>query len=516
MDSATSFRTPNLARQHMTNMMILRALLAAVVVAASGCTDALSPAPHDALAPAAAWQSESDVQLALTGAYARMRESQFNGRAFAQSAMTDDAYSQNNYQGERDLVLGNISPTTGMVTSFYQSSYRLIGTYNEFLANAGNAPVSAAKLAQWNAEVRTLRAFFYSYLAELYGGVPIITAPYKMGDALIPRGSKDDVVKRVLDDLDSAIQNLPAKAYDGHVVKGTAQALKARVLLANRRFAESAAVGRQIIDSRTFRLYGGEYKQLFEAAGEANNPEIMLAVGYKSPNIEHDGTRASIWWTGIQPTQNLVDAFEMTDGKPITQSPLYNPQKPYENRDPRLYATVLVPGARMADEIWWVTYFGQGGVTQYNVWKIADRTVASSLGAGVHSENDPILIRYAEVLLNYAEAQNEAVGPDALAYAAVNEVRARVGMPSLPAGLSQAELRARIRNERRVELAFEPMHRYMDIVRWHAGVQLINGLKAGKGVTYVFADHNHLWPIPQSEVDYYKNNGSVMPQNPNY
>jgi hypothetical protein len=170
----------------------------------------------------------------------------------------------------------------------------------------------------------------------------------------------------------------------------------------------------------------------------------------------------------------------------------------------------------MADEIWWVTYFGQGGVTQYNVWKIADRAVASSLGAGVHSENDPILIRYAEVLLNYAEAQNEAMGPDALAYAAVNEVRARAGMPNLPAGLSQTEMRTRIRNERRVELALEPMHRYMDIIRWRVGVQLINGLRAGRGVTYVFADHNHLWPIPQTEVDYYKNNGSVMPQNPKY
>jgi hypothetical protein len=501
----------------MADKMILRALLAAAVVAASACTDALSPTPHDALAPASAWQSENAAQLALAGAYARMRDSHLNGRAFAQGGMTDDAYSQNNYQGERDVVLGNISPTTpGIVTEFYRSAYRMIATYNDFLANVDNAPVSAAKLAQWKAEVRTLRALYYYYLAELYGGTPVITAPYKMGDPLIPRGSKDDVVKLVLDDLDFAIQNLPAKAYDGHVTKGTAQALKARVLLANKRFAESAALGRQIIDAKTYRLYGGEYKQLFEAAAEANNPEIMLAVGYKSPNIEHDGTRASIWYTGIQPTQNLVDAFEMTDGRPITQSPLYNPLKPYENRDPRLYATVLVPGARMADETWWVTYFGQGGVTQYNVWKIADRTVASSLGAGVHSENDPILLRYAEVLLNYAEAQNEAVGPDALAYAAVNEVRARVGMPNLPAGLSQDQLRSRIRNERRVELAFEPMHRYMDIVRWRAGVQLINGLKAGKGVTYVFADHNHLWPIPQTEIDYYKNNGGAMPQNPNY
>jgi hypothetical protein len=127
-----------------------------------------------------------------------------------------------------------------------------------------------------------------------------------------------------------------------------------------------------------------------------------------------------------------------------------------------------------------------------------------------------ILIRYAEVLLNYAEAQNEAGGPDSSVYAAVNEVRSRVGMPNLPPALGQAEMRARIRNERRVELCFEAMHRYLDIVRWRVGVQEINGLQAGTGVTYVFADHNHLWPIPQSEIDYYRGHGVEIAQNPGY
>lgn len=498
-----------------------RLLLAAVIALGVACDDgALGLSPHDTLSPETAWKTEGDAQLALAGAYARLRGTQLgNGRGYATGGMTDDAYSQNNYLGERDVVLGPISPTTsGIATAFYTSAYTAISTFNDFLANIDNVKGSAASLGRWKAEVRFLRAYFYAHLSELYGGVPIIKAPYKLGDPLIARASKDEVVKFVLDELDLAIKDLPDTRYDGHVVKGTAQALKARVLLANKRYAESAAVGRELLASGRFGLYAGEYKALFEAAAEANNPEIMFSVGYKSPNIEHDGTRASIWYTGIQPTQNLVDAFEMIDGKPIAESPLYDPKKPYENRDPRLYATILVPGARMAGEVWWVTYLGQGGNTPYNLLKPADRTVWASLGDGVHSENDPILIRYAEALLNYAEAQNEAAGPDASVHAAVNQVRSRVKMPNLPPGIGQAEMRARIRNERRVELAFEAMHRYLDLLRWREAVPRLNGLQAGKSAVYRFAENNYLWPIPQSEIDFYKTRGEAakMPQNPGY
>jgi starch-binding outer membrane protein, SusD/RagB family len=511
----------------MHTRVLQRVLLIPALALGAACDDILELNPHDTLSPEGAWRTESDARLALTGAYARMyaddrswpgSSTYFNGRIYSTGAMTDDAYTPHNHFGEREVVLGNIRPTTGgIVTNFYHSAYRAIGTFNDFLANVDMVQTSAAQLNQWKAEVRFLRAFYYSHLSELYGGVPVVTRPYKLGDPLISRGTKDDVVKLVLEDLDFAIANLPSKRYDdGHVVQATAQALEARVLLANKRYAESAALSRQIIDSKMWSLYTGEYKKLFEAAAEANNPELMFSVGYKSPNLEHDATRATLWWNSSQPTQDLVDAFEMIDGNPITTSPLYDPQRPYENRDPRLKATVLVPGERMANEIWWVTYFGQANVTRYNLLKPADRAHWGVEGEGEHSENDVILIRYAEVLLNYAEAQNEAVGPDASVYAAVTEVRSRAGMPNLPPGLGQAEMRTRIRSERRVELAFEAMHRYLDIVRWRVGVQEIDGLQAGTGVTYRFADHNHLWPIPQSEIDYYRGHGVAITQNPGY
>ncbi|GAC1515874.1 MAG: RagB/SusD family nutrient uptake outer membrane protein [Gemmatimonadaceae bacterium] len=495
-------------------------VLLPTVALVAACQSILDVNPHDILSPSTTYRTDEDAQLALAGVYARMRETYLGeGRAFAQSGMTDDAASQNDYDGQKAVVYGNITPTTGgIVTDFYRRSYVAIGAANDFLANVDRVATTPAKISQWKAEVRFIRALYYSYLAELYGGVPIISAPYKLNDPLIPRAAKGDVVAVVLQDLDFAIRTLPAKRYDGHATQGAAQALKARVLLANKRFTESADLGAQLIAAGTFSLYAGEYKKLFEAAGKSGNPEIIFSVGYKSPNIEHDGTRASIWYTGIQPTQNLVDAYEYLDGTPVDRtSPTYDSTR-YDNRDPRLAATVLVPGTVMPGSglTWWVTYFGQGQLTRYNVWKIADRAVAASLGDGLHSENDPILIRYAEVLLNYAEARNEAGGPDASVYAAMNQIRTRAGMPAIPAGLDAIQMRDRIRHERRVELAFEPMHRYMDIIRWHVGVETLNGFLPGKGAPYVFADYNHLWPIPQFEIDYYKGHGGTMPQNPGY
>ena len=150
----------------------------------------------------------------------------------------------------------------------------------------------------------------------------------------------------------------------------------------------------------------------------------------------------------------------------------------------------------------------------------------SKYGAAGGADNDWIFIRYAEVLLNYAEAQNEAVGADASVHDAINQVRARSGQPAL-SGLSQAQMRERIRNERRVELSFEE-HRFFDIRRWKLGsvyfkdpIRKVQITKNSNGtLTYSYPkwedrdykEHQNFLPIPQSEVD---RNGKLT-QNPGY
>jgi hypothetical protein len=224
----------------------------------------------------------------------------------------------------------------------------------------------------------------------------------------------------------------------------------------------------------------------------------------------------------MAPTQNLVDAYEMKNGKLINDPTSgYNAQDPYTNRDSRLDKSVLRNGSKYKMGLIIETFRGgntnntnrlDSSKTGYGLLKMVD---TSKYGAAGGADNDWIFIRYAEVLLNYAEAQNEAAGPDASVYQAINMVRARSGQPAL-SGLSQAEMRTRIRNERRVELSFEE-HRFFDVRRWKQGSVLFNEPVRKVSITKnpdgslnysypiweqrVFKEHQNLLPIPQSEID---------------
>jgi hypothetical protein len=235
-------------------------------------------------------------------------------------------------------------------------------------------------------------------------------------------------------------------------------------------------------------------------------------------------------WGGTNPTQELVDTYEMTDGELPATSGLYDANDPYVNRDPRFAATVLYNGTNYRGRAVETNLGGLDGIekngdatkTGYYLRKFMDESFVEY--SAVTGSNNWIHIRYAEVLLNYAEAQNEVGGPDANVYSAINEVRSRasVNMPDLPAGLSQDEMRERIRRERRIELAFEE-HRFFDVRRWGIGEQVfsgaIHGIRIGPNgeLTGASADDrpyglievesrtflpaHTLAPIPQSEID---------------
>jgi len=184
------------------------------------------------------------------------------------------------------------------------------------------------------------------------------------------------------------------------------------------------------------------------------------------------------------PTQNLVDSYEMANGMFIWEPGSgYNRNRPYENRDPRLAATIFHHGT-----MWGRADLGQRRAIQVHTNSATDRGVdVQGANGGTHTGYflrkfvNPnmdmvnkgvfprawIIFRHAEILLNYAEALNEAQGPVSGVYDAINQVRARAGMPALPTGLNQEQMRFRIRNERRVELAFED-HRFFDLRRWRA------------------------------------------------
>ncbi len=451
------------------------------------------------------WKTEDDIKLALAGAYNTLARSGdgFGAMSIHWDGISDNAWARSN--SFNTVVQGTIESTTGgIVSDVYFNDYKSIATCNYFLAHVGEVPVDKALTDRYSAEVRLLRAYYYFQLSQVYGGVPITLQPETYTNPKRAKSTKDDVLKVVYDDLDFAISKLSDEAYTGRAVKGTAMGLKARVLLFNNRWQEAATLAKQIIDGGKFSLFNNYYG-LFVKPGQNANPEIMFSIRYQLPNMFHTLDYQYGWdqWELIQPIKNLVDAYEATDGKPIGQSAVYNPAFPYQNRDPRLKLSVYVPG-----DAWKYSTTGffdaakdGNNKTGFNLKKYLDTTRAPT-GYATQSDQDFVLLRYADILLMYAEAQNEVSGPDQTVYNAVNAVRARPGinLPALPAGLSQDALRLRIRNERRVELAFEGL-RYFDLLRWKTADQVIPAIVNPGGVNRRFEQKNYLWPFPQSEID---------------
>ncbi len=427
-------------------------------------------------------------------------------------------------------------------------NYSFIRSANIFLSRINDVPGDQTRKDRLTGEAKFLRALFYHELTKLYRGVPLETEAKGIEDIdalLTPQNSYEECVNFIVQELDEAAELLPATSYKGRAVQGSALALKGRVLMYAKRWAESAAASKSVIDANTFTLFP-DYGGLFLATN-TGNLEIIFDNQFKIDRRYHPvdlfnnpagGTGGG--WGGTAPTQNLVDKYEMTDGKLYNESPLYVATDPYKSRDPRFYASIQFEGAQWGGYTVETRVRGQHGIdggatgtnadatkTGYYMRKFLDESNISRLYANGDrgpSYNSWIILRLAEVLLNYAEAQNEAVGSDATVYEAVNKVRARVNQPALQQGLSQEQMREKIRHERAVELAFEE-HRFYDVRRWELGEQVFNspiyGMRISQdGKTYerfkvedrLFQSKHNLMPIPQSEIDKNPN----LQQNPGW
>lgn len=504
--------------------------LLALMLSPLSCAD-MDLNPHDRLAEGTFWQSESDAKLALAGMYDQLKAGEPWGQnSFLNSfslpsldAFTDNAYSQHNRLNSKTAMISGInSQTGGIVTDFYNIAYKQIASANYFLENIDNVPADESLLNTWKGETRFFRGLMYYYLSEFYGDAPIVVETYELGAPLLPRSSKAEVVAQAISDLDFAIANLDDKSYDdGHVGKGAAQAVKVRILMANQKWSEAAALANSISGYQLSM----DFNDNFIAAQQSGSPEIIFAVKYLKPNDEHIGSLNWGWWLSLTPLANFVDQYEMKNGLPISDPGSgFDPDNPYDNRDPRMGWTVTVEGSIFGFPgnnsgvplIWDETHRNLPPPLLYNLRKYADPTFTASVDASNHCDTDYVILRYGEVLLNYAESQNEAAGPDATVYSAVNRIRNRGGMPNLTEGMSQDAMRTAIRHERRVELAFEGM-RWLDLKRWGLLVEAVSVVDDTQvPVPYIINDNNELWPIPQSEIDFYTASGEKLEQNPGY
>lgn len=472
----------------------------------------LDISPLDKINPDDFFKNAKEAEIALNGVYSSNDDTWISF-----DAMADDLYDQYPWEGPTEIGRGIHGSTTAYILWKWQGNYKGIARANLFIENIGKATFDENVKKRLLAEAKYLRAWWYADLADFYQDVPLILAPQKLAEANIAKSSKADVLTAIYKDLDDAIAALPTSYSGGdlgRVTKGAALALKARVLLYNSKWSEAAAAAKQVMDLNVYSLYP-DYAGLFTVAAE-NNSEVIFDSQYIK-NKRNNGYSTVIRdWRSFVPLVNLSDDYYMANGLPITDPASgYNPAKRFDNRDPRMDVTLGLPG-KMYDGIVYIP--GDDANSQTGMalkkWVEWDNTEYWN------SEINIILIRYADVLLMYAEAMNEANGPSTEVYNAINAVRKRAGMPNVTPGLSKENLRNEIRHERRIEFVAEGT-RYSDIRRWKIAEKVMtNGIGYNRAklvdptdpAKWVFetvvADprsfdpaKHYVWPLPQVEID---------------
>ncbi|HSC55297.1 MAG TPA: RagB/SusD family nutrient uptake outer membrane protein [Phnomibacter sp.] len=472
----------------------------------SGCAKFLDTSPSDKYTQDNYWQTQERALAGLNGVYASLMG---NGLYGGNTPLLFENFSPNtyHYSGDDNLIAtGQHNANTGLFNSVWKSAYGGIGRANNLIANIDKVPMDAALIKRYKAEAKFLRAVYYFPLWNLFGGAPLIlTATNDASQATLPRNTADELLTQILKDLDEAATDLPASysgADKGRATKGAALALKARVLLFAGRYADAAAAAQQVINSKTYSVFPN-YRALFYLENEGNQ-EVIFDVQFKYPEFTHGFDINLDQFNNIAPLPGLVNDYYAIDGKPIAQSALYNAAKPYENRDPRLLQTIIVKGSKFKGATVIEGQYPRTGFSQkkYSVYK--DDAAPSAAIVDGQSELNYIVLRYADVLLMFAEAQNEAVGPSTAVFDALDAVRTRAGMPVYDRTLNKEQLRAEIRHERRIELAGEGLY-YYDIRRWKTAetvmnTELYNDKNQRIDTRRFNATRDYLWPVPSQAL----------------
>lgn len=370
---------------------------------------------------------------------------------------------------------------------------------------------------------------------QYYGNVPLVTSTISdPEDAKLAANPKSDVIAFVLSELETIIPILPVQTMresGGHATQGAALALKARCELFEGMYTEAMRDAKAIMDMGIYELYPN-YNGLFDIDNEGANKESIMEVVYTT------NTYTNLIWVDmtagndgggfavINPTDNMVSAYEMSNGKTIDDPASgYDSTQPFKDRDPRLDMTILHAGSFYNNRYFdpfstGIDYWQNANSfrSAYGFTKMAKiQTLVDNCGENV------MVFRLAEVLLIYAEASIESNQITPEMYAAIDAVRNRAGMPSVDQSVynTQAKLRELVRRERKVELSYEGV-RYYDIKRFDLGPQLLNGPLYGSKLGVVnpltgavtltggrillenrvfHPERKYLLPIPQSVID---------------
>lgn len=463
--------------------------------------------PMDAPSDQTFLYNQEELEMALTGCYNQLYYDAggYNITIYPIMDVLSDIAWERAEAKTQNIGAGIHDSNNGFALGVWTRAYQAIGRCNFLLTHMNRAEevVTADVSKRIEGEAKALRAYWYMLLTELYGDVPLVLEPQELAEAEVSRTSKAQVVEQMLADLADA-ESLPADlpaSERGRMSKGAVLALKTRIALYNEKWDIAIQAAKACMDLGVYEL-DENYEALFTNTGQASSKEIIfdlqLQVGFWHHNIPRGcNSRMGQGYSSKVPTHALIDSYECTDGLTIDKSPLYDPQAPFENRDPRMKATVLVPGDiyngyqfethRDSTKCWnynttpATRVDNQDALNAYAtftgyVWK--KYTYMENSEALDRSTVSFIMMRYADVLLMYAEAKVKAGQVDQSVYDALNAVRERADMPAVTVS-DPTELFHAIQRERKYELALEG-HRLFDIRRWRLAEKVMPGELLGR------------------------------------
>uniref|UniRef100_A0AB33IYL4 RagB/SusD family nutrient uptake outer membrane protein n=1 Tax=Prevotella sp. GTC17254 TaxID=3236794 RepID=A0AB33IYL4_9BACT len=463
--------------------------IALMGLSTTSCESFLDTAPQDALSPSTFWKSEKDVKSAVTACYSAWYNPHTGSSDIFFSDCTSDI-GYNHTGSSNYKYVGNGSLSQAKTIKYYDySTIRICTTFLENVESLTFLDETTKK--DYMAQARTIRAWRYFQMNFWYGGVPLITKFAETAtEAQVARNTEAEVKEYVYKELDAAIPDLAKKpAERGRIARGTALAIKMRASLYWGDYAQALDAANKIKELGIYSL-DSDYLKMFSMSGQ-DSKEIICAMQHVATTYEF-GNAIRLFnnqdggWASFVPTQNLIDMFEMANGKSITEKGSgYDPIHPFANRDPRLYKTVVYPG---------MDWVGSNGKTR--VFNTLDKNIDGKKNADYYDaannssksgmiwakyttplsqyspalDNEglcPIVFRYAEVLLTIAEADVELNKNLTEALDIIDMLRKRGGQIPVDRARynTQDAIRELVRRERCIELAGEGLRR-ADIVRW--------------------------------------------------
>lgn len=530
----------------------------ALALALSSCQkDFLDRKPLNLLSEEVVWKDPELIKLSVNEFYTFLKTG-FD--TYIPAAKTDDIQLVGNEEKKiTSFLTGDFLSTSFPERNLWKDSYAQIRKLNVFINRASVSTVlNEEERKVLLGQARFMRAYVYFNLFASFKDAPLLLKHQSIEEAEDKpiKVSHEEGLQFVIQELDIAASELPStysKEDWGRITKEAAVAFKSRVLLwrasplvnegdVGAKWKLAADAAQIVMESNAFELKK-DYAAVFVNKNIMDKPEVILEFRYNGIKGERmhaydqNNTPAGYGGKGINcPTQEIVDSYEMANGLRINEAGSgYDPSNPYKNRDPRFAKSILFNGADFKERA--VETFTGGKdlprtnptPTGYYIRKFMDEKFDFNKDKNVGSSTNWVIMRYGEVLLNFAEAKNEVDGPSTAVYDAVNAIRKRAGMPVIPTGLNKEQMRDRIRHERRIELAFEDDIRYQDLKRWKLATEILNrsvkGVTISKGANSSFAykeknagsrafeDRNYWFPIPLVEMGI---NPNLQPQNPGW